>query len=107
MLRIRRSSARSVTTCMPSTACHGQVNRPRLWWLTVGVRRAARAEPTAPMLIAEASNRMPVGQPRLHPGDRVLSGRVGSRRRLRHGWRDERGLGGQADIAATASGGYG
>ena len=46
----------------PSTAGHGQVNSPQLWWLTVGLRRAARAERTAPMLMPDSSIRMPVGQ---------------------------------------------
>ena len=60
--RSSRTCAGSVTTRTSSAAGHGQVNWPQAWWLTVGVRRAARAEPTAPTLIADWSMRMPVGQ---------------------------------------------
>src|ERR1700722_17096937 len=71
---ICRSSSWSVTRRTPSTAGHGQVYRPQLWWLTVGLRAGARAERTAPMLIPDASISTPVGQFRYSRPEAIMMG---------------------------------
>ena len=63
------------------------MNSPQLWWLTVGVRLAARAEATAPMLTPAWSNRMPVGQLRYTRVVQIMTGTASQPMMTKnHGW---------------------